>query len=325
MSRVTYPSHLENSLFSEVDFEEESEPPTSPTDTPSSEHCNKRPRIERGFFMTQSTSPPTGFTSKSTLLSANLTKHSPLFSPERHIGGMPVANADTFRDCMLVDSKINEHGEKQEMWYKWASPYDGTKYDGFDQGATKELYDGSDTVIFSKLLDVVRKLPNNGFAIPEGAIIESTLEILTSGRWEHNEYGDETEAETWTHAMSNTRLMVHIPLMVMQPGVDMRFQEVAAKQSEHVYTLETGELVVGTSRYRKCTDASSLLLGTKVRLHCKEDGAHRGYTLCNKGCNTEVGVYLCYKHITHQLHTSYTQYKHITHQLHTSYTPATHK
>ena len=221
-------------------------------------HDEKRLRKKRGFVPDRSL-PNAETTHCPTLLSASLTKHSAKFSPPLYLDGQSVANMDHYRDCMLLDKHPDETGLH---WYTWVSATHDNCY-----------YDGSDMVFYRRVLDVLDKMPDDSDAVRAIASVKACMIRLTQGRWEENEYGDVEESVEWLDTSTRMRIKVHVPLMKLQPSIDMRYEEEAQRSDRSlIFTTETGDLIIGTARYRH--DHKSILLATQLCIEYKEDDHH---------------------------------------------------
>ena len=189
------------------------------------------------------------------LVSSTLTKHSHQFSPPFYVDGQPAANMDHVRDCVLVDRLPEE--KTRRAFYIWADPSNSPRA-GHDQD------DGSYALFYEKILAILKSLAGDSEISESTAALKECMDLIVCG------VVDEEEKEPWKEATSRVRILLHLPLMKLASTVDLRYDEDLQTETSGtpMYSTESGELVVGTDRYRR--DTSSILTRTELRVEYKK-------------------------------------------------------
>ena len=206
---------------------------------------------------------------KSGLLCAVLTQHSTKFTPPDTEAlaspcpnSYPLANMDSYRSSTLVDKFPTSDELIKKVHYRWATRCD------------EEMFDGSVILLLQRFQALLlRVIDGSTHTDADASAIQELGRRLacvtdSSRRWEENEYGEKVDGQDWTESMDRMQVLVHQPLMELQPDTDQRYDlDCNDGGADTPFALPTGELVIGGRVFRRCDSASAMATSAVVRLN----------------------------------------------------------
>jgi hypothetical protein len=227
-------------------------------------------RQRREFLSPTPSSAPEKDVVKSGLLSAVLTQHSTKFTPPDTEAlaspcpnSYPLANMDSYRSSTLVDKFPTPDKLIKKVHYRWAMPCD------------EDMFDGSVILLLQRLQALLLRVID-GFTHTDADVASAIQELGrqlayvtdSSSRWEENEYGEKVDGQDWMGSMDRLQVLVHQPLMELQPDTDQRYDlDRNDGGADTPFALPTGELVIGGRAFRRCDSASAMATSAVVRLN----------------------------------------------------------